>query len=569
RQMDQGGLSTLFAATDLLSGQAVVIKISNPAQLARRDLSYTIDPQEARSYWSEMIERMRLEAEALVTIDHPNIVRFHGTGMINDDLRYVVMEYLCGRTLRDEISGRKRFELSEALRLGQEIISGLKEVHSRGIVHRDINPSNIFIESVDGQDKSAQTVTKLIDFGIAKFPQPPGAPPFTRYSVMSGTVAYASPEQCQNHPLDYRTDIYSLGIVLYEMLTGQRPFSGRTPTEIALNQIQTQPPSLRAINPYLPAGVERTILRALAKNPGERQQSIGELGRELRAAMSNQIIVPLKAETIVHKLNNESPYEKIDQKTSLEDSSDEDIKAGRRRRRRTFVVTASLLLLLAAGVLLGKHMIKLQLPVIGGINGAKPELAAAPTPEASPADLASDEDALETAAQLFKEGIREMSNLANPSPHPSATMAPAGEDTAAAPVGTPAAQTQEGNANDSAAGAADATAQTAANNGPPAPPKAQPQTPPIAVPPIVATHLLKPESEPEISQAPKNKVNEGGAQNGNSSPAPDNSDNPGVSERSDGGFEERNQGNPLSNHRRAQLRQPERPDNKSNNKGNN
>ena len=136
---------------------------------------------------------------------------------------------------------------------------------------------------------------RLIDFGIAKFPQPPGASPFTQHSTLAGTVAYASPEQCASHPVDHRSDIYSLGVVLYEMVTGQRLFNGRTPTEIALMQIQSEPRAPRTINRAIPADLEKTILRALAKSPSERQQSAGELSEELRPS-SNQIFIPLAAQ---------------------------------------------------------------------------------------------------------------------------------------------------------------------------------------------------------------------------------------------------------------------------------
>src|SRR5262249_10821153 len=152
----------------------------DPAQLVARAMNDDMDPARARDYWDEMLERMRREAETLATIDHPNIVRFEGTGMINDDLRHVVMEFLRGHTLRDEIDRNGAFEPSKAVGVALEVASALIEVHARGIVHRDINPRNIMIAdcglrvadsqpsngrmkiSIEGEN---QSVIKLIDFG--------------------------------------------------------------------------------------------------------------------------------------------------------------------------------------------------------------------------------------------------------------------------------------------------------------------------------------------------------------------------------------------------------------------
>lgn len=373
RRLGKGGLSTVFAATDLPTDRIVAIKVSDPAQLVKRDLSYALNEAEARHYWAELLERMRTEAEVLSTIEHPGIVRIYGTGMISEDIRFAAMEFLRGRTLREELDEEGRMETTESVRLLLEAAEALAEVHARGIVHRDINPKNIFLCGAS---------IKLIDFGIAKFPQPEGAPPFTRHSLMSGTVAYASPEQCQGHPIDHRSDIYSLGIVAYEMLTGARPFQGRTPTEIALKQIQAQPAPPRSMHQDLSISMEQTILRALEKDPEHRHQSIEEFANELKSR-SNQIVIPLEAS--------------LDATPALiPEASDGDLGEptlpGRQWRR----ATAGTAILLAGLIGVGLAWDALS---SGNASSGDPQAGASPSPS-STGTPGSDADALELAARL-------------------------------------------------------------------------------------------------------------------------------------------------------------------------
>lgn len=317
RRLGEGGLSTVFVAADTQADAIVVVKVSDPRLLVQFASGSHAEARETRDYWAEMIERMRHEVEALADLKHPNIVRVLATGAITDELRYVVMEFLRGRTLREELTARRQLDFTEAAHIGAEVATGLGAVHSRGIVHRDLTPRNIFLcdegqESEIGSRKSkveswerqhsltctsqslnsAARSVKVIDFGIAKFPQPPGAPPYTQHAVMCGTPGYASPEQCQNLPLDHRADIYSLGVVLYELVTGQRPFAGRAATEIAFKQMQDTPVRPRDLAPDLPLRFEALILRALARDPQARQQSAEELAEELRS-VATRIVVPL------------------------------------------------------------------------------------------------------------------------------------------------------------------------------------------------------------------------------------------------------------------------------------
>ncbi len=527
RRLGQGGLSTIFAAADLETDRVVTIKLSDPAQLVRRELSYAVDANQARGYWSEMLERMRREAETLATIEHPNIVRFYGTGSINDDLRYVVMEFLRGRTLRDEIDRNVRIETSAAVRIALEIASALGEVHARGIVHRDINPRNIFL---------CEPGVKLIDFGIAKFPQPPGAPPFTQHSSLSGTVAYASPEQCRNlPPVDHRSDVYSLGIVLYEMLTGQRPFNGRTPTEIALKQIQSEPPPPRAINPAIPPGLEKAILRSLAKNPGERQQSVEELADELRAS-SNQIVIPLPATTF----DEDAETRIINGAGIAGEAGDEFAEDGLkliRRRRRRFTVTAAaaalLLAILTAALLFGRHSITPQ-----SKPATAPENAAATVSPSPAATFGSDADSLELAARMSSQ-----TNDANPITSTSPSSA-----------SLPPAQPLNPVASNSIASARSATRAIRHSPTPapaPIPPKARPQMPPAPSPTIAIARAPQP-GEPDAAQAPRRDTD--GAIRQSEGSNPNNSSNRNA-DRDDGDDSNRNRNSEPGDYRPA----PERP----------
>ncbi|HKX27272.1 MAG TPA: protein kinase [Blastocatellia bacterium] len=500
RRLGQGGLSSVFAATDLHWDQVVVLKVSDPAQLVRRDLSYDIDPEDARQYWDEMTGRMRREAETLMTIDHPNIVRFYGSGSINDDLRYVVMEFLHGRTLRQEIDRRGRISLADAVQITLEIAAGLEEVHRRDIIHRDINPRNIFMQEWPDPD---QFTIKLIDFGIAKFPQLPGTPPFTKHSVMSGTVAYASPEQCQSRPIDQRTDIYSLGTVIYEMLTGQQPFSGRTPTEIALKQIQSEPTPPRALNPDLPAGIEMALLRALAKNPDERQQTVEELGADVQAG-SRQIVIPLDHEQPHADHGAWSPAPEAQRisfgsygaATTAQLLNDDPKPA---RGRVALAVAGILVLLSLVGFLLARHLISRQ-QLAGApalvTNLDQPAPTASPTPTAT-AIPSSDADALELAARQSQE-IARAANAANAAiaASPSVKATPAVTQPAAKPA---AAATPVVANNNKGAVKTDRPSSTGSG----APANAHPASPPLPPPTITASRLPQPQSQPETEQAPR------------------------------------------------------------------
>lgn len=443
RRLGEGGLSTVFVATDTRVDNIVVVKVSDPRLLVQFASGTQAEAREAQAYWAEMIERMRREVEALADLKHPNIVRVLATGAITDELRYVVMEFLRGRTLREEMNVRRRFDFVEAARIGAEVATGLHFVHARGIVHRDLTPRNIFLceegSEFGGRSSefratdlhvrthnpepptpnSQRGAVKVIDFGIAKFPQPPGAPPYTQHAVMCGTPGYSSPEQCQNLSLDHRADIYSLGVVLYEMVTGQRPFTGRAATEIALKQMQGNPARPRDLAPDLPLRLEALILRALARDPQARHQSAEELAAELRA-VATRIVVPLtepvvplaargrgaprgrtllgefpEPELTARPIGFETPVGEVktdaaraETQAANEDELSEcagppaDRQADQlqivcQRRRRVFFATAAMVALLVAGGLLFAG------PWFGGRQAESEQLAAQASPSAA------------------------------------------------------------------------------------------------------------------------------------------------------------------------------------------
>ncbi len=390
RRLGQGGLSSVFAATDLRTDRVAVLKISDPAQMVRRESSFPVDPQRSRNYWIEMLERMRREAEHLSSIDHPGIVRVLDTGMIGDDLRYVVTEFIHGETLRSLIDRRGRFGADETIEIVRGIGQALDAVHEAGIVHRDVNPSNIILivpsenqeESDREGSKGIGPQIKLIDFGISKFPQPAGAPPFTRNSPLRGTVSYSSPEQCRGIEVESRSDIYSLAVIGYEMLTGQRPFDGRTPTEIALRHIQDEARTPSSINNAIQPGLDRALLKGLAKNPDERPATAGDLVSLMESGI-RQMTISLGADQSAV----------ADAATIVRSG---DIRKVRRKRRRLAVAA------IAAAIALGGYLLADRM-----LRQFQPTSENAPVGQTDDENIdvlpGSDADSLEIAARSSEQ----------------------------------------------------------------------------------------------------------------------------------------------------------------------
>ncbi len=231
----------------------------------------------------ELRMRFEREARAISALSHPHICALYDIGS-HDGTAYIVMEFLEGETLAERLA-RGPLPLTQLLRYGAQIADALQHAHRAGITHRDLKPGNIMITAAGA---------KLMDFGLAKTFAPPNrvfsehsAPsttitPLTEEGMVIGTAMYMAPEQLEGKPADPRTDIFALGVVLYEMVTGQRPFRGDSSASLIAAILSADPPSMRALQPDVPPALERIILTALEKNPDERWQTAHDVGRQLR-----------------------------------------------------------------------------------------------------------------------------------------------------------------------------------------------------------------------------------------------------------------------------------------------
>jgi beta-lactam-binding protein with PASTA domain len=252
-KIGSGGMADVFLADDLLLGREVAIKVLH-AQFAS-------DPS--------FIQRFRYEAQAAANLNHPNIVNIYDWGN-EGDLYYIVMEYVEGRDLKDLLNSEGRLTPEWAAEITAEISAALQFAHRRNLVHRDIKPHNIFITELSR--------VKVMDFGIAREGNGEG---MTQTGVVMGTPQYISPEQAQGLAVDGRSDIYSLGVVLYEMLTGQVPFDDPSPVTIAYKQVREDPVPPSVINREVPPTLEAIVMKAMAKNPANRFQTAQEMKADL------------------------------------------------------------------------------------------------------------------------------------------------------------------------------------------------------------------------------------------------------------------------------------------------
>src|SRR6266568_2205805 len=262
-----GGMASVYKTWDHHVGRIVAIKVLR-----------SLDKNDSRA-----VERFRREARAAAALAHPNAVTIYD--FVEEQGQYfLVMEYIHGPTLKELIRQRGPLYARETLEIAAQVCSVLQVAHARGFIHRDIKPQNIMLVE---DSESSSTISngiwvKLTDFGIVRVAEEAG---LTNSGIVLGTADYLSPEQARGDPLTASSDLYSLGVVMFEMLTGRPPFVGPTAVSIAMQHASANPPPLRQFNPHVPPAVEQVVNRALQKEPEDRFTSAAEMQQVLRQSI--------------------------------------------------------------------------------------------------------------------------------------------------------------------------------------------------------------------------------------------------------------------------------------------
>ena len=326
-QIGMGGMAIVYRAVDLRTGHNVAVKVLRP--------EYNED--------SEFISRFQREAEAASKMTHHNIVNLLDVGMDGEN-RYLVMEYVQGKTLKTVIQERGRLNPALAGQITIRILSALEHAHRNGIVHRDIKPQNILVHA-DGH-------IKVADFGIARIAN---SSTLTKGDNVMGSVHYFSPEQAKGQGASAASDIYSTGIVLYEMLTGRVPYDGDNPVAVAMQHLHAAPIPIQNLAPDVPPALVRVCMKAMEKNPAMRYQSARDMAADIRAALEDRggeqrPVYPEK------ELEIQQPKPQMvvrEEPKTNPDTGRNRTEAIRIRRQRTAVLTALLGIALAVGLFFG------------------------------------------------------------------------------------------------------------------------------------------------------------------------------------------------------------------------
>ncbi len=340
KSIGEGGMANVYLAYDTILDRRVAIKV------LRGDLSGD----------EKFVRRFQREALSASSLSHPNIVEMYDVGE-DDGLYYIVMEYIEGKTLKQLIKKRGSLTLSEAIDIMLQLTDGISHAHDSYIIHRDLKPQNIMIRE-DGS-------IKITDFGIA---MALNSTQLTQTNSVMGSVHYLPPEQASGKGSTIRSDIYSMGILFYELLTGQLPFKGDNAVEIALKQMRDDIPSIRKKNPAIPQSVENVILKATAKNPKNRYADAKEMHADLLTVLNDErmdeekivfkypeheIEENTKTITVVKKKTEEKIQEvKEEQEVPPEEEKEEEVEEDKtlKRTNRIVWILASLFTLIVIGV---------------------------------------------------------------------------------------------------------------------------------------------------------------------------------------------------------------------------
>lgn len=331
-----GGMANVYLAHDMILDRDVAVKMLR--------LDFAND--------DEFIRRFHREAQSATSLAHPNIVSIYDVGE-EDGLYYIVMEYVDGQTLKQYIQQHAPVPVEEALDIMKQLTSAISDAHHNHIVHRDIKPHNILIDS--------SGTVKITDFGIA---MALSATSITQTNSVLGSVHYLSPEQARGGMANKKSDIYSIGIVMFELLTGRLPFSGESAVSIALKHLQSETPSLKRWNPQIPQSVENIVLKATAKDPFHRYDNVDEMEDDLRTALDSRrlnegkFVIPEddEATKAIPIITNDRPYHTLDETIVRKDapaSQEPNGKPEKKKKKKwPIILTLLFLLILTAGIVM-------------------------------------------------------------------------------------------------------------------------------------------------------------------------------------------------------------------------